>query len=94
MRRREFITFVGGAAVWPVVARAQQAPGRIARIVYLGMSSPSVLDPRQLKGLKQGLAENGLVEGTNIVLSLLWAEGDAARLSQLAAELGAMSTSS
>jgi putative ABC transport system substrate-binding protein len=70
-------------------SRAQQAPGRIARIVYLGMSSPSVLDPRQLRGLKQGLPENGLVEGTNIVLSLLWAEGDAARLSQLAAELAA-----
>jgi hypothetical protein len=45
MRRREFIAGLGGAVAWPVVARAQRRNGQVAHIAYLGMTSPSSLDP-------------------------------------------------
>src|SRR5436190_5110972 len=89
MRRREFMVLAAGAvAGLPLSARAQPAPGRVARIVYLGASSPSVIDPRQIEGFKQGLRENGLTDGRNVSVDYFWAEGDPARLSQLAAEIG------
>jgi putative tryptophan/tyrosine transport system substrate-binding protein len=87
MRRREFITLLGTAAAWPVAAVGQQAPGRMARIVYLGPTSAAVIDPRQIEGFKQGLRENGLIEGRNVSVDYRWAEGDPARLRQLAAEI-------
>jgi hypothetical protein len=65
--RRRLIAVVAGAAMSPLGARAQQQSGRIPHIAYLGVSSPSVLDPRQIEQLKQGFAENGLVEGRNIL---------------------------
>lgn len=81
MRRREFITVVGGAAVsWPLAARTQN-------IAYLGALSPTTLDPRQIEQFKAGLTENGLIEGQNIVVDYLWGEGNAERIQQLAAEL-------
>src|ERR1700680_1118982 len=85
-RRREFISLLGGAAAWPLAARAQTT-SRIARIVYLGVLSPSTLDPRQIEQFKVGLVENGLIEGRNITVEYLWAEGSPERLRQLAAEL-------
>jgi putative ABC transport system substrate-binding protein len=88
MRRREFMTLLGTAAVWPVAVAAQPAPGRLTRIVYLGASSAAVIDPRQIEGFKQGLRENGLIEGRNVGVDYLWAEGDPARLTKLAAEIG------
>ena len=88
MRRRDFITLFGGLAIGsPIVARAQQAPGKVAHIAYLGASSATILDPRQIEQFKVGLVENGLVEGQNITVDYLWAEGDTARLQQLANEL-------
>jgi putative ABC transport system substrate-binding protein len=88
MRRREFITFLGGAAAaWPLVARAQQTTARVAHIVYLGVLGPSTLDPRQIEGFKRGLRENGLIEGRNITVDYLWAEGSQDRLRQLAEDL-------
>jgi putative tryptophan/tyrosine transport system substrate-binding protein len=87
MRRREFIAGLGGAAAWPVVARAQPRNGQVAHIAYLGMTSPSVLDPRQIQQFKQGLADNGLIEGRNIIVDYVWAEGRAERLRQLATDL-------
>ena len=88
MRRRTFIAALGGVAAWPLVARAQQPPkGRVAHIAYLGLTSPSVLDPRQIEQFKRGLAENGLAEGRDIMVDYLWAEGNPERLNQLAAEL-------
>jgi putative ABC transport system substrate-binding protein len=66
MRRRTFIAALGGAAAWPVAGRAQRPKGRVARIAYLGLTSPSVLDPRQIEQFKRGLAENGLIEGRDI----------------------------
>ena len=88
MRRRTFIAGLAGAAAWPLVARAKQPPkGRVAHIAYLGLTSPSVLDPRQIEQFKRGLAENGLAEGRDIMVDYLWAEGNPERLNQLAAEL-------
>jgi putative ABC transport system substrate-binding protein len=88
MRRREFISLSGGgAAAWPLVVRAQQTTGRVAHIAYLGVLSPSTLDVRQIEGFKEGLRENGLVEGRNITVDYLWAEGSQDRLRQLAEDL-------
>jgi putative ABC transport system substrate-binding protein len=84
MRRRDLITLIGGAAAWPAVARAQQTTGRVAHIGYLGVLGPSTLDPRQIEGFKEGLRENGLIEGRNITVDYLWAEGSQDRLRQLA----------
>ena len=87
MRRREFIAALGGAAAWPVAGRAQPPKGRVAHIAYLGLTSPSVLDPRQIEQFKRGLAENGLIEGRDITVEYLWAEGNPERLNQFALEL-------
>jgi putative ABC transport system substrate-binding protein len=87
MKRREFIAVLGGAAAWPVMARAQRRNGQVAHIAYLGMTSPSSLDPRQIEKFKQGLADNGLVEGTDVIVDYVWAEGRPERLRQLATEL-------
>jgi len=88
MRRREFISLLGGMAIGsPIVARAQQVPGKVAHIAYLGAQGPTTLDPRQIEQFKAGLVENGLIEGQNITVDYMWAEGSTARLEQLAAEL-------
>jgi putative ABC transport system substrate-binding protein len=87
VKRREFIGLVGGAAAFPLVVRAQQPTARIARIAYLGATSPATIDPSQIEAFKLGLLENGLIEGRNIAVVYLWAEGDQGRLRQLAEEL-------
>jgi putative ABC transport system substrate-binding protein len=91
MKRRDFIALLGsGVAIetigMPLIAQAQQA-SRLARIAYLGITSPSILDPRQIDGFKQGLRENGLIEGRNIIVEYFWAEGDENRLKRLAGDL-------
>jgi ABC-type uncharacterized transport system substrate-binding protein len=88
MRRRDFMKAIAGsAATWPIGARAQPTTGKVAHIAYLGASSPTVLDPRVIEQFKAGLAENGLIEGQNITVDYLWAEGSTERMQQLAAEL-------
>jgi len=83
MRRREFITLVGGAAAWPLAARAQQS--KIPRIGALVLTDE---DGRAYgKELREGLRELGLVEGQNFVLELRSADGKANRLPELAEEL-------
>jgi len=85
MRRRDFITLLGGtAAAWPLAARAQQ-PGKSV-IGFLGMASPSTFASR-LEGFRLGLRDFGYVEGTNIKTEYRWAEGRYERLPELAAEL-------
>jgi len=85
VRRREFITLLGGAAVWPLAARAQQM-GKVPRIGYLGSSSPS-LEPHFVEAFRQKLRELGHIEGENIAIEYRWAEGQDGRLPELAAEL-------
>ena len=82
MRRREFITLLGGAAAaWPLAARAQQ-PAKLYRVAYLALLSGSdaIL-------VKQRLAELGYAEGKNLIFDLRSAEGLSERLPDLAAEL-------
>jgi len=88
LRRRRFITLLGGAAAaWPLAARAQQPARRMAHIAYLGALSPATLDPRQIEQFKAGLVENGLIDGQNISVDYLWAEASPERLRQLAGDL-------
>ena len=86
MRRREFITLVGGATAWPLAVYAQPS-GLIPQIVCLGSASFATADPRQIEQFKAGLAENGLVDGHNIKVDYLWGEGSPERLRQVAANL-------
>lgn len=86
MRRRELI-LAGAAALWPLATSAQPTTGTVARIAYLGTLSPTTLDPRQIEQFRAGLAENGLIEGQNITVDYLWAEGRTERMEPLAAEL-------
>src|SRR5262245_31068259 len=84
MRRREFITLLGGAAaIWPLVGRAQQS-GRLVRIGFLTLNSgPSPA----IEGFQHGLRQLGYVEGHNLVLIYRWAAGRRDRLVDLASEL-------
>ena len=86
MRRRELITLLGGtAATWPLGVRAQQPP-KVARIGYLGLTSPTNHAAR-VEALRAGLRDLGYVEGKNILIEFRWAEGKYDRLPALAAEL-------
>jgi hypothetical protein len=84
MRRREFIAGLGGAAAWPVVARAQQ-PARPA-IGFLHSASPGPYT-RYVAAFRQGLGETGYVEGRNVTIEYRWADDQYDRLSGMAADL-------
>ena len=84
MRRRSFITLLGGAAAWPLAASAQQPAMPV--IGVLSSRSPAV-DTALIAVIRQGLIETGFVEGQNVALDYRWAEGRYDRLAGLAADL-------
>jgi ABC-type uncharacterized transport system substrate-binding protein len=89
VRRREFITLLGGAAAaWPLAARAQQA-GKVYRIGFLG-NSTAALEANLVGPFREGLRDLGYVEGQNILIEYRWAEGEYERFPALTAELIAL----
>jgi putative tryptophan/tyrosine transport system substrate-binding protein len=84
MRRREFITLLGGAAAWPIAVGAQQ-PVRVKRIGLMGN-----LQLRPIESFRNRLRELGYIEGQNLIVEYRFAEGREERYSGFAAELVAL----
>jgi len=91
MRRREFITLLGGAAVaWPLTARAQQ-PERMRRIGVLAPTAPDDAEAQtRFAALRQGLQRFGWIEGRNLQIDARWGAGDAGAIGSAATELAAL----
>jgi len=83
IRRREFITLIGGAAVaWPLAARAQQPA---TRVVGLLRSTPAAPFAHLVEALRQGLSDEGFIEGRNVAIEYRWGEGRTERFAELQA---------
>src|SRR5215469_6622548 len=87
MKRREFIAGLGGAAAWPLVARAQQGE-RVRRVgVLMGILNDDSEGRAEMAALRQGLAEHGWVEGRTIDIAVRWPGGNIELIESLAKEL-------
>jgi putative ABC transport system substrate-binding protein len=89
MRRREFITLLGGAAVWPIAARAQQTatPAQQGRLPTIGYLASTPVTESQLVGaFTRRLHELGWIDGRNVTIAYRWAEGRSERYREIVAE--------
>src|SRR5258705_8111826 len=84
LRRREFLTLLGGAAAWPLAAHAQQ---RGLPVIGLLSSRSAATDTSLIAVFRQALNEGGFVEGQNVVIDYRWADGQYDRLPALATSL-------
>ena len=84
MKRRDFLGVLGGAAAWPIAARAQQPAMSVIGMLH-GVSAAQWTD--RMVGLNQGLGETGFAEGRNVAMEYRWAEGQFDRLPAMAADL-------
>jgi putative ABC transport system substrate-binding protein len=84
LRRRQFITLIGCAAIWPLTARAQQ-PGRLPTIGFLGSTTPGP-QSQWTAAFVQRLRELGWIEGRTVAIEYRWAEGRSERFAEFAAE--------
>src|SRR5262245_30744398 len=90
LRRRDLVTLVGGAVVWPLAARAQQAE-RTRRIgVLINFAADDPAAQSRLTAFLQGLAQLGWTEGGNAHIDIRWGAGDTERIRKYAAELVAL----
>jgi putative tryptophan/tyrosine transport system substrate-binding protein len=86
MRRRDFITLLGGAGMWPIAARAQQPTPTVpqARVGVLTASPPT---PAMLNAFREGMSERGYIEGQNLSIDVHWPQGSFEQNPTVAAEL-------
>ena len=87
MRRREFITLLGGAAAWPMVARGQQRDGMRRIVMLMDTTESNPEGQARVAAFRQGLRQLGWTEGRNVQIDLRWGGGDVERTRAYAAEL-------